>query len=87
MSECELFQLVSSNPFVILAQEGSSGGFNWLYILNPATVWILIPIVAILCGTVTSILKKVQKHQERMAMIHSGMHPDFPPGEEPKEDV
>jgi hypothetical protein len=40
----------------------------------PWFAWI--PIVAIVCGTIAGIVKSVQHHDERMAMIRMGMHPD-----------
>ena len=36
--------------------------------------WIVI--LAILCGTVTSLVKASQRHQERMAKIKQGIDPD-----------
>jgi len=40
----------------------------------PWFAWI--PIVAIVCGTVGEVVKSLTKHNERMAMIKMGMHPD-----------
>ena len=40
----------------------------------PWFAWI--PIVGIICGTIAGIVKSVQAHDERMAMIRMGMHPD-----------
>lgn len=40
----------------------------------PWFAWI--PIVAIICGTVTGVVKSMHCHAERMAMIRMGMHPD-----------
>ncbi len=40
----------------------------------PWFAWI--PIVAIVCGTVSGIMKMSMCHKERMAMIQQGMHPD-----------
>ncbi len=78
------------NELMLLAQNtadsSSSEGFNWIFVLNPAVVWVFIPIIAILGGTVTTIIRKCQKHRERMAMIAAGMHPDFPIGGEPDDD-
>jgi len=42
----------------------------------PWFAWI--PIVAILCGTISGIVKMVITHKERLAMIQQGMHPDLP---------
>jgi hypothetical protein len=35
-----------------------------------------IPIVAIICGTIGGIVSSVHRHNERMALIRMGMHPD-----------
>jgi hypothetical protein len=40
----------------------------------PWFAWI--PIVAIICGTIGGVVKSVTTHQERMAMIRMGIHPD-----------
>jgi len=40
----------------------------------PWFAWI--PIVAIVCGTITGIVKMILTHNERVAMIRQGMHPD-----------
>ena len=40
----------------------------------PWFAWI--PIVAIICGTIGGVVNSVHKHNERMAMIRMGMHPD-----------
>ena len=40
----------------------------------PWYAWI--PIVAIVCGTVSGIAKMILTHNERLAMIRQGMHPD-----------
>jgi hypothetical protein len=40
-------------------------------------IW-LIPITAIIVGGVTGIIKMVLNHQERIAMIERGIHPDAP---------
>jgi hypothetical protein len=37
---------------------------------------LLIPIVAIVVGGVVAVVKIIIRHQERMAMIDRGMHPD-----------
>ena len=50
-------------------------------LLNPALIWILIPITWLLLTTVVEILKLVQKHRERMALINQGIHPDLEPDE------
>ncbi len=40
----------------------------------PWFAWI--PIVAIICGTIGSVVNACHRHTERMAMIRMGMHPD-----------
>ena len=64
------------------AAEATAGGFEWAHLLNPAVIWVLIPIVAILVGAIARIIQRSQEHRERMAMIAAGLHPDFPPDEE-----
>jgi hypothetical protein len=46
------------------------------FLLNPATVWVLIPVAAILIGGIGAIMKQTQRHKERMAMIERGMDPN-----------
>lgn len=46
-------------------------------LLNPALIWVLIPITWLLLTTVVEILKLAQRHRERIAMINQGMHPDL----------
>ena len=47
-------------------------------LLNTLPWFAWIPIVAIVCGTIDGVVKRSHKHQERMAMIRQGMHPDGP---------
>lgn len=70
-----------------ITEAPSSAGraFEWMMLFNPAVVWVLIPIVAILAGTIAKIIQRSQEHRERMAMIGAGLHPDFPPDEDPQE--
>ncbi|MGO9113924.1 MAG: hypothetical protein ACLP9L_32240 [Thermoguttaceae bacterium] len=50
---------------------------DWFSIFgNPATLVLMIPIVAILVGGITGIAKLIIRHRERMAMIERGMDPD-----------
>ena len=56
----------------------------WTRILSPEIIWVFIPLVAILCGSIISLVKRGHRHRERMAMIAAGMHPDFPPDEDPE---
>ena len=90
-----MFMLTISSIPLFLAQEipdlyhsavAVEEGFNWMFLFSPAVVWVWIPITAILVGTVASIIHRWHQHQERMAMIAAGLHPDYPPGEEPLED-
>ncbi len=45
-----------------------------------------IPIVAIIGGCVTAIVKMLITHRERVKMIEHGIHPDYPPDED-EEDM
>jgi len=52
--------------------------FDWNRLFRPDIVWVFIPIVAIFVGGVLSIMKQMNKHEQRMAMIKRGLHPDNP---------
>ena len=54
---------------------------EWLNELNPRTLGMMIPLVAIIVGGVVLVTKAVIRHRERLAMIEKGMHPDYPPEE------
>ena len=41
-----------------------------------------IPIVAIIVGGITAIVRRLIVHRERMAMIQQGLHPDHSPEED-----
>lgn len=45
---------------------------DWNALLNPASLALMIPIVAIVGGIINAVIK----HRERMAMIERGMDPD-----------
>jgi hypothetical protein len=49
---------------------------TFLSIMNSIPWFAWIPIVAIICGTIGGIVRSVQVHDERMAMIRMGIHPD-----------
>ena len=50
---------------------------DWsIFFLNPAVVWVLIPVTAILVGGIQQLVKMFLTHQERIAMIEQGIHPD-----------
>ena len=51
---------------------------DWLRDINPGTLSMFIPIVAIICGIAYAITMAVIRHRERMAMIERGMNPDAP---------
>ncbi len=51
---------------------------------RPDLLALLIPIVAIVGGLTVAIVKMLTRHNERMAMIERGIHPDYPP---PMDDV
>lgn len=42
----------------------------------------MIPIVAIIVGGVIAVITMIIRHNERMAMIERGMHPDAPKDED-----
>lgn len=44
---------------------------------------LMVPIVAIIVGGISGVLKMILRHQERMEMIRQGIHPDYPPDEGP----
>ena len=46
-------------------------------LLNPALIWIFIPIAWLLFSTIVEIIKIAQRHRERMALINQGIHPDL----------
>ena len=56
---------------------------NWSSLLRadvlPLVLVFSIPILAILVGGVTAIVKMVIHHRERMGMIEHGIHPDYTP--------
>lgn len=56
---------------------------NWEYLLTLPGIIFFIPIVAIVCGCLTAIVKMLIQHRERMGMIEQGLHPDCPPDDEP----
>jgi hypothetical protein len=53
---------------------------------NPAALALMIPIVAILVGGISEIIKRIFRHRERMAMIERGMNPDDKPAEDKPAD-
>ena len=48
-----------------------------LFFLNPAVVWVLIPIAAILTTGIQQLVKMYFRHRERIALIEQGIHPDL----------
>ena len=52
------------------------------FLSRPEILALLIPIVAIVVGGLVAIIKMMIRHQERMAMIERGMHPDHPDEDE-----
>lgn len=56
---------------------------EWIKDLDPRTIGVLIPVVAIVGGFTYAIIKAIIRHRERLAMIERGMHPDHPPGRQP----
>ncbi len=55
---------------------------NWNALFSVPGIIFLIPIVAIVCGCVTGIVKMCFHHRERIAQ---GLHPDYPPEEDQSE--
>ncbi len=47
------------------------------FFLNPAVVWVLIPVTAILFAGIQKIYEQYCRHQERLEMIQNGIHPDL----------
>ena len=53
---------------------------NWLApLLTPELIWVFVPITAIIGGITLALVKSTHSHRERMALIESGLHPNFPP--------
>ena len=48
-------------------------------LLSPSSLPFLIAIIAIIVGGVVAVVWLIICHQERMAMIDRGIHPDHPP--------
>ena len=55
------------------------------FFLNPAVVWILVPVAAILIGGIQALVKMYFTHQERISMIEQGIHPDQYREDEPEK--
>lgn len=49
---------------------------------SPVFLALMIPIVAIIVGGVIAVITMIIRHNERMAMIERGMHPDAPKDED-----
>jgi hypothetical protein len=58
----------------------------WSRLLSEDVLPLLLPIVGIVSITIAVIVKKVFAHRERMAMIERGIHPDYPPENEEKQN-
>ena len=48
---------------------------------DPIFLAIIIPVTAIIVWGIVTVVKAMIRHQERMAMIDRGIHPDHPPDE------
>ncbi len=46
----------------------------------------MIPIVAIICGSIVGVAQMVIKHRERMEMIRQGIHPDDLPDDDDEDE-
>lgn len=66
------------STIVILAQvmAPQSSDATILKLLGPIPWFAWIAIVAILGSTAREVLAQLHRHQERMAMIQNGLHPD-----------
>lgn len=50
---------------------------DWrMFFFNPATVWVLVPLACILFGGIQTLATMYFRHQERIALIEQGIHPD-----------
>ena len=49
---------------------------SWARILDPATLALLIPILAVVFCGIGVIVRMVIRHRERLALIENGMDPD-----------
>jgi hypothetical protein len=52
-------------------------------VIDPGVFALLIPISAIVFGSLTVIVKSIINHRERMAKIGMGIDPDAHPGQQP----
>ena len=59
---------------------------DWNYLITVPGIIFFIPIVAIVCGSVTAVVKMLIQHRERMGLIEHGLHPDYPPEDELAEN-
>jgi hypothetical protein len=69
---------VRTLPRSLFLADGTKGNamHTLVSVLNAIPWFAWIPIVAIICGTIGGVVKSVHSHNERMAMIRMGMHPD-----------
>ncbi len=59
----------------------------WTRLLEkPEILGVLIPIIAVIAFATIVIIKLLIRHRERMAMIERGIHPDYPPEDEAKQN-
>lgn len=56
------------------------------FFLNPAVVWVLIPISFFVVTGIKEIYERYCQHQERIAMIENGIHPDAIPEDDEEND-
>ena len=59
---------------------------DWNSLITVPGIIFLIPIVAIVCGCVTAVVKMLIQHRERMGLIEQGLHPDHPPEDDLDEN-
>jgi hypothetical protein len=54
---------------------------DWQQLLNPAILWILIPLTYIVFSGIQTLCQMYYEHVERIAMIQQGMVPPARPAE------
>ena len=61
---------------------------EWVKIIfSPAVVWVLIPLTVLTFLGLQQLAKLYFNHQERMALIDQGIHPDDPTQEAEQESL
>ena len=61
---------------------------EWVRIIfSPAVVWVLIPLTVLTFLGIQQLAKMYFDHQERMALIDQGIHPDDPTRDAARESI